>query len=63
MEQNSEITAMVGARIYTAPDVVPIQNGVILIQNGKIFSVGTQSTIKVPATAKLIDCKGLFITA
>lgn len=63
IEQNPEITAMVGARIYTAPDVEPIQNGVILIQNGKILSVGTQSTIKIPSTAKLIDCKGLFITA
>lgn len=36
-----------------------IQNGTVLLRNGKIEAVGANVTI--PADAQVIDCKGLFI--
>ena len=36
-----------------------IQNGTVVISNGKITAVGT--TVAVPAGAKVIDCRGLWI--
>jgi imidazolonepropionase-like amidohydrolase len=62
-EQHHEITALVGGVIYVSPDVKPVSDGVIIIQDDKIMSVGTKVTVKIPTTAKLVDCKGLFITA
>jgi len=31
--------AIVGARIYTAPDAEPIEDGVVVIRDGKIANV------------------------
>ena len=36
-----------------------IQNGTILLQNGKITAIG--KTVSIPAGTKTIDCKGLFV--
>jgi imidazolonepropionase-like amidohydrolase len=55
--------ALTGAKIYTSPDNPPIDNGSIVIRDGLILSVGTSSTIKIPHSAKVIDCKGLVVTA
>jgi imidazolonepropionase-like amidohydrolase len=55
--------ALVGAKIYPSPTERPIDNGAILIRDGHIFAVGPSPTIKIPRAAKVIDCKGLVITA
>ena len=36
-----------------------IQNGTILLQNGKIAAIGTN--VPIPAGTETIDCKGLFV--
>src|SRR5579862_2476041 len=55
--------ALTGATIYTAPTDPPIENGSIVIRDGLIVAVGPSSIIKIPHSATIIDCKGLFITA
>jgi imidazolonepropionase-like amidohydrolase len=55
--------ALTGAKIYTSPIDPPIENGSIVMHDGLILSVGPSSTIKVPGSATVIDCKGLVVTA
>ncbi|HVI44242.1 MAG TPA: amidohydrolase family protein [Chitinophaga sp.] len=55
--------ALVGARIYTSPGTSPIEQGVVVIHNGKITAAGDVKQVKVPARAKVIDCKGLILMA
>ena len=55
--------ALTGAKIYTSPTDPPIGNGSIVMRDGLIVSVGPSSTIKIPHSATVIDCKGLFVTA
>ena len=55
--------ALVGARIYASPDEPAIENGSILVHEGRIVAVGPRSTVKIPRDAKIIDCKGFVVTA
>jgi imidazolonepropionase-like amidohydrolase len=48
--------AFKGALIYTASGA-PIQNGVMVVQNGKILSIGNASTT-IPSNAEVIDMTG-----
>ena len=48
--------AFKGALIYTATGA-PIQNGVLVVQNGKILSIGNASTT-IPSNAEVIDMTG-----
>jgi imidazolonepropionase-like amidohydrolase len=50
--------AIVGARVYTVSGAV-IENGTVVIQNGKIAGVG--SSVSIPAGAERIDGKGLSV--
>jgi len=54
-------TAIVGATIMIG-NGKRIQNGSLVFQGRKILAVGKKSDIKVPAKAKVIDGKGLFVT-
>jgi imidazolonepropionase-like amidohydrolase len=54
--------ALVGARIYTAPDAVPLAAGTVMIHDGRISSVGA-ATPKLPSGIQRIDCTGLVIAA
>ncbi|MFD0861326.1 amidohydrolase family protein [Sungkyunkwania multivorans] len=56
--ENDNYTAFVNARIFATPTQI-IDNGSLLIQNGKIIAVGTSVTI--PANAILIDLEGKYI--
>ncbi len=55
--------ALTGAKVYPSPADPPIENGLVLIHDGHIVAVGSSSTIKIPRTARVIDCKGLVVTA
>src|SRR5260370_40192610 len=55
--------ALVGAKIYRSPTEPPIENGAILVHEGRILAVGPSGTIKIPRHATVIDCKGLVVTA
>ena len=55
--------ALVGSKIYTSPTEPPIENGSIVIHDGKIVAVGSTTAIKIPKKADVIDCEGLVVTA
>jgi imidazolonepropionase-like amidohydrolase len=55
--------ALVGAKIYLSPTEPAIENGSILIHSGHILSIGPRAEMKVPRGMKVIDCKGLVVTA
>jgi imidazolonepropionase-like amidohydrolase len=55
--------ALIGAKIYPSPTDAPIENGSILMHEGKIVDVGSSPTIRIPHDATIIDCKGLVVTA
>ena len=55
--------ALAGARIYPSPYAAPIENGIVLIRNGKIIGVGSSDKIVVPKSVRIISCKGMTLTA
>jgi imidazolonepropionase-like amidohydrolase len=58
--------ALVHAKIYSSPTDSPIENGTILIHDGRITAVGPGGTTKPPRFARavtVIDCKGMVVTA
>jgi imidazolonepropionase-like amidohydrolase len=55
--------ALVHARIYPSPTQPPIEDGAILVHEGRIVGVGPNAKIKIPREATVIDCKGLVVTA
>lgn len=55
--------AVVGARVYPAPDVAPIEDATVLIHDGRITAVGPRKGIKVPRGVRIVDGKGRSVTA
>jgi len=55
--------ALISAKIYLSPTEPAIENGTILVHEGRIVAVGPSATIRVPRDATRIDCKGLIVTA
>jgi len=60
--QGSEL-AVVGARIYPSPDAAAIEDGVVLVRDGRIVAVGPRPRVTVPKTARVIDGRGAVLTA
>jgi len=54
---------LVGAKIYPSPLEPPIDNGSILVHDGRILAVGPTRHDQNPARCESIDCKGLVVTA
>ena len=55
--------ALVGAKIYPSPTEQAIENGSILVHDGRIVAFGPSAAIKVPLDGTVIDCRGLVVTA
>jgi hypothetical protein len=55
--------ALVGATVYTSPAVAPMRDATVLVQDGKIVSVGSRRSTRVPKEAQILDCSGFTITA
>ena len=51
------------AKIYPAPGVAPIEDGVVLFRGGEITYVGKRSSAKIPKSARPSDCSGGVLTA
>ncbi len=56
--KNNNYTAFINAKIYVTPTQI-IENGTLLIQNGKVVQVG--GTISIPKNAVVEDLKGKYI--
>lgn len=62
--QNANLPlVLVGERIYVSPFVLPIDDGAIVIQNGKITAVGRRGKVVVPEGAGYFDCTDLYVAA
>jgi len=60
--KNSQDTvALVGARIYPAPDAKPIENGTVIVSKGRIVSVKPGKVF--PKNTPAIDCTGKVLVA
>lgn len=57
--------ACVGGKVYPSPTTPAIENAVLLIEDGRIATVATQSQVKydLPQSAQRLDCKGKVIVA
>jgi imidazolonepropionase-like amidohydrolase len=55
--------APIGAKIYPSPTATAIDDGVVLIKDGRIAGVGHRAAITAPADAAKVDCVGLIMTA
>jgi len=55
------LVAYVGARIIDGTGTSPIENGVIIVQNGRIQAIGPASAASVPAGATRVDLTGKTI--
>ncbi len=56
----SKPIAITGGKLLTITHGT-IENGVVVIQNGKIAAVGAAGSVKVPAGAQVIDAKGMTV--
>jgi imidazolonepropionase-like amidohydrolase len=54
--------ALVGAKIYPSPGSAPIENGVVIVRNGKIAAVGTKDQVRIPGDLTTIDCREEVLT-
>jgi imidazolonepropionase-like amidohydrolase len=60
---NAADLALTHAHIFTAPDAIPIEDGTILIHDGRIAAVAGGAAVRVPHGAKQIDLHGGTVTA
>jgi len=57
------VVALVGGRVQAAPDAPAIDDGVVLIEGGKIRAVGRRADVAVPSGAVTLDCAGATVSA
>ncbi len=55
-EQKARV--FVGARIIDGTGSTPIENGVLLVEDGKISKVGPQNAVEIPEGTEIIDLSG-----
>lgn len=55
--------ALVGGKVYASPTAAFIDDGVVVISDGRIVAIGPRSQVPIPKTAQVIDCKGKVVTA
>ncbi|MFQ5675591.1 MAG: amidohydrolase family protein [bacterium] len=51
----------IGARIIDGTGSAPIENGVLLVNAGKIVAIGPAANVRIPKEAERIDVRGKFI--
>ena len=52
-----------GGRVYPSPTAGPIDDAVVLIQNGQIAALGKRGHVIIPKSVRVIDCTGKIIVA
>ena len=58
VEMTPRLQAFVGGRIIDGTGAVAIENGVLVVRDGRIEAVGTSDSVTVPADAEQIDVSG-----
>ncbi|MEM7460341.1 MAG: Xaa-Pro dipeptidase, partial [Pseudomonadota bacterium] len=54
----TEITAITGGTVIDGQGGIPIENGIILIEDDRILAVGAEGDVSIPNGATLIDVSG-----
>src|SRR5436305_13926924 len=54
----ANVVVLAGGRLIDGYGGAPIENGVIVIEGNTIRTVGTQSTVRIPEGAQVIDTNG-----
>ncbi len=54
------VTAITGGKLLTITHGT-IENGTLLMQNGKILAAGPAASVRIPAGAKIVDAKGMTV--
>ncbi len=54
--------AVLGARIFPAPETPAIEDGAVVVCDGKIAAVGARPRVDVPDAAERLDAAGLSLT-
>jgi len=57
------VVALVGGRVYASPAATPIDNAAVVIEGGRIVSIGPRAQVRVPPTARIIDCPNKVLVA
>ena len=57
------VIALVGGRVQPSPDATAVPDGVVLIADGRIASVGRRADVNVPSGATIVDCAGATVMA
>ena len=57
---NSPVTAFVGAHVIPISSA-EIENGVVLVQDGKITAIGSKDSIKIPKGSTVVDANGRIL--
>ena len=55
--------AIVGAKVYPAPDAVAIPDAVVLVHGGRILAVGPQADVSIPPSFAVLQPRGGVVTA
>jgi imidazolonepropionase-like amidohydrolase len=55
--------AIVGAKLYSSPDAAPMEDSVVVVQDGRIVTVGSRANTPIPPRARLLDAHGAVMTA
>ena len=50
-------------RIYPAPNLQPIENGIVVVRKGQITYVGKRESANLPQTARTSECRGGVLMA
>lgn len=58
---NEGTIAFVGATIIDGTDAAPLSDGVLVVTDGRVRSVGPRSAVTIPAGADVIDVSGKYI--
>lgn len=61
IKKSNTMTAICGARIIDGNGGIPIENGCVLVIDGKIAQIGSRNKVKVPADAKIVDGEGMSL--
>ncbi|MDR0181874.1 amidohydrolase family protein [Lysobacter arvi] len=63
MPAAAQTLAIVGARVYPAPDAAPIDDATVLVRDGRIAAVGPRKRVDVPRGVRVVDARGTTVTA
>jgi imidazolonepropionase-like amidohydrolase len=61
--QPPDVDALVGKRVYVAPDRPPLEDATVVFRHGIITAVGPRGVVQVPPDARVVDCTGRTVLA